>query len=429
MAASGGVPTPVTKVDPSRKDQHFWPQFLPDGRHFLYVVHSEDKMRSGLWVGSLDSLEFRRRLLEEEIPAIYGGAGYLLYSREGNIVARPFDLTRLEFSGPASTIASDREYADRFGAPVFVRASRETPGLAVHRLFGAFGRAIFSASATGTLAYSLFEPYEYQFTWFDRSGRPLGTIGEAGAFNTFDLSADGKHVVVARGKNDRLKLWLLDLERGTLTQTTFGDEFDMDPRWGPDGQSIAWTSTKDGVRRILQRRLDGQETEVVSRGLINDWSRDGQYLIYFWDGGRFALPLFGEQKKIPLFLRDQPQGGDQATFSTDGGLIAFNSAASGRSEVYVQKFPPAGDPQQISNGGMQPVWRDDGLELYFIGLDDVVYAVAVDVNKFKFGEPTPLFKAPVGALRSDIEQYATNDGKRFLFLKPVPTAGRVRSTS
>ncbi len=262
MPASGGAPVPVTKVYPSGKDQHLWPHFLPDGRHFLYVVHSDDKTRSGLYSGSLDSIEVNRRLLDVETPAIYGAPGYLLYSRDGSIVARPFDLTRLEFTGVASPIAYDREYVSRFGPPVFSTNRRGYPGMGgvTASLFGA---ATFSASDTGRLSYSLFEPYQYQFAWFDRGGNALGNVGEPGTFSTFDLSADGKRVVVARGKTDRVNLWLLDLERVAFTQVTFSDALEFDPRWGPDGRSIAWTSTKDGVRRIMQRTLDGQETEVI----------------------------------------------------------------------------------------------------------------------------------------------------------------------
>jgi eukaryotic-like serine/threonine-protein kinase len=377
IPASGGAPVPVTKVDPSGKDQHFWPHFLPDGRHFLYVVHSDEKTRSGLYVGSLDSIEVKRRLLDVETPAIYGAPGYLLYSRDGSIVAQPFDLTRLEFAGIASPIAYDREYASRFGPPVFLTTRRGYPGLGVLATYGVFGVAIFSASDTGRLSYSLFEPYQYQFAWFDRGGKPLGYVGEPGALSTFDLSADGKRVIVARGKANSVNLWRLDLERGAFTQVTFGDALELDPRWGPDGR-FAWTSTKDGVRRIMQRGLDGKETEVIRPGILHDWSPDGRYLIYVWDG-RFALPLFGERKKIPLFSGAQAKSGDQASFSRDGRLIAYSSQASGRFEVYVQVFPPAGEPQQVSvDGGVQPVWRQDGRELYYLGLDGSLFAVDVD---------------------------------------------------
>jgi len=424
IAASGGTPVAVTKIDQLGKDHHIWPQFLPDGRHFLYVIRSYDKTRSGLYLGSLDSTDVKRRLLDFDTPAIYREQGYLLYSRDGAIVAQRFDVTRLELSGEPTPVAYARDYATRFGPPQFLPASRSRPAFGLRFIIGIFGAAIFSASETGRLAYSLFEPYEYQFEWFDRSGKPLGIVGDPGIFYTFDLSEDGKRVIVARGKTNSVNLWLLDLERGPLSQVTFGDAIDLDPRWGPGGR-IAWDTTKDGVRQVMQGGLDGQKP--VSRkehGFLDDWSPDGRFLLYRADAGPpslFAVPLFGESSPIPL-----AQAGDESSFSKDGRLVACWSNETGRGEVYVQVFPPTGEKQQVSaHGGVQPVWGTDG-ELYYLGLDGMLNAVAVAVDgpRAKLGPTTPLFKPPIGPVRPDIEQYATIDGKRFLFLTPVPRQQR-----
>jgi len=420
VAASGGTAVPVTKLEQPGKDQHIWPQFLPDGRHFLYVIRSEDKARSGLYLGSLDSIEVKRRLRDDDIPAIYREPGYLLYARDGAIVAQRFDVTRLEVSGEATPIAYASEYAARFGPPRFLPSSRAFRGVGPQILLGMFGAAIFSASDTGILSYSLFEPYQHQFGWFDRSGKALGAVGVQGIYNSFDLSADGKRVILARGKNETVNLWELDLERGGFSQKTFGNAIELDPRWGPDGR-FAWTSTKDDVRRVVLRGLDGQETDGPNPGLAMDWSRDGRFLIYWWNG-LHALPLLDERKQ-PTRLTEF---GDQATVSKDGRLITYSSPESGRSEVYVQVFSSTGERQQASlDGGAQPVWREDGRELYYLGLDGMLFAVAVDDTKgLKLDLPRPLFRAPIGTLRTDIEQYATNDGKRFLFLTPVPRQPR-----
>jgi DNA-binding winged helix-turn-helix (wHTH) protein len=418
ISASGGTPVAVTRLDKPGKDQQIWPQFLPDGRHFLYVIRSDDKVRSGLYIGSLDSTDVKRRLLDVDTPAIYREPGYLLYSRDGAIVAQRFDVTRWQLFGEATPVAYAREYATRFGPPQFLPASRSPhPLLSQPFTIGIFGAAILSASETGRLAYSLFEPFQYQFAWFDRSGKALGTVGDPGVFNSFDLSADGKRVIVARGKGDSVNLWVLDLERQTFSQVTFGDAIDFDPRWGPDGR-IAWDSTTD-IRRVMKGGLDRQEP-VASKavGFLDDWSPDGRFLIYR-NGGRFALSLVGESTPVRL---SSDTLGDQSTVSKDGRLVAFWSAESGRGEVYVQVFSTTGDKQQVSpSGGVQPVWRDDGGELYYLGLDGMLYAVAValDGTRVKLGQPRVLFKAPIGTVRPDIEQYATNDGQRFLFLTPV----------
>ena len=286
-------------------------------------------------------------------------------------------------------------------------------------MIGIVGAAIFSASETGRLAYSLFEPYQYQFVWFDRSGKPLGTVGDPGVFYSFDLSEDGKRLIVARAKNNTVNLWLLDLERGPLSQVTFGDAIEFDPRWGP-GDRIAWDSTKDGVRQLMQGGLDGQKPIArKEHGFLDDWSADGRFLLYRADSGPdalFAVPLFGESSPIPLAA-----AGDEASFSKDGRLVACYSGESGRGEVYVQGFPPTSPKQQVSaNGGVQPVWGRDG-ELYYLGLDGMLYAVTVVVDgaRVKLGQPRVLFKTPIDTVRPDVEQYATTDGHRFLFLTPV----------
>jgi eukaryotic-like serine/threonine-protein kinase len=418
IPASGGTPVAVTKVDQPGRDQHIWPQFLPDGRHFLYVIRSDDKMRSGLYVGSLDLTEAKRRLSDIDTAAIYREPGYLLYSRDGAIVAQRFDVTRWQLFGEATPVAYAREYATRFGPPRFLPGARSPgPLFAVQFTIGIFGAAILSASETGRLAYSLFEPFQYQFAWFDRAEKQLGTVGDQGVFYTFDLSSDGKRVILGRGKSETVKLWLLDVERETFSPVTFGDAIDLDPRWGP-GDRIAWDSTTD-IRRVIMGSLDRQEpVEQKAIGFLDDWSPDGRYLVYRNDGGRFALPLFGESTPVRL-----PQaGGDQSTVSKDGRLITFQSGESGRIEVYVQVFSTAGDKRQVSrNGGVQPVWRDDGRELYYLDLDGMLYAVtvAIDGTRVKLGPHRLLFKAPIGAVRPDIEQYATTDGQRFLFLTPV----------
>lgn len=58
---------------------------------------------------------------------------------------------------------------------------------------------------------------------------------------------------------------------------------------------------------------------------------------------------------------------DQSRMSPDGRWVAYNSSESGRPEVYVVPFPPTGDRFQVSpHGGVQPIWRSDSRELFFL---------------------------------------------------------------
>jgi DNA-binding winged helix-turn-helix (wHTH) protein/Tol biopolymer transport system component len=422
VTASGGTPEVVTKIDPSRGElSHCCPNFLPDGRHFLYVVQSAEKKWSGLYVGSLDSTDVTR-LLDAESGAIYRPPGYLLYSRDGAIVAQPFDASRLELTGEVTPIAHDEEYQARLGAPQFSPAADPIPGMGLWFSIGLFGAAIFSASETGDLAYSLFEPPQYQFGWVDRDGKPLSDVGAPAPFITFDLSPDGKRLAAAKSRGRQLNLWVHDLDRIASSQIEFLPSRQLDPRWAPDGRRVASSSWReDGPLRILEIGLDGNETVVLEeQAFVDDWSNNGQYLLYR-GRGLLALPLFGDRK--PILVRPLAAGVsnfDQARFSPDARLIAYNSTESGRHEVYVVRFPPTGQHQQISlDGGVQPIWRSDGKELYYLGLDGNLFAVEIDEATIGAGTPRPLFRAPVGPVRSEVEQYATLDGTRFLVLKPI----------
>jgi serine/threonine protein kinase/Tol biopolymer transport system component len=427
VSASGGRPLPATKLDPSRQEiRHLWPHFLPDGRHFLYVVHSADNRWSGLYVGSLDAIE-PKRVLDIETAAVYA-SGHLLFSREGAIVAQPFDLARLELAGEVTQIAHDADYHSQIGPPRFSTSPYNVPGLGVSFMVGLLGAAVFSRSDTGLLAYSLFEPYQYQFGWVDRHGAPLGDVSSRGSFSSFDLSPDAKRLVVTRANIDRANLWLLDLDRNTGAQMTFGRSFEFDPRLEPNGPRVAFTVWRDdGLRQIVSVGLDGKATVVLENATVDHWSIDGRFLL-FRRGGIQALPLSGPPTPSVVHRPPAgvPQSIDQSRFSPDGRRVAYNSKESGKDEVFVTKFPATGERTQVSvDGGVQPMWRRDGRELYYLGLDGTMFAVEIkEGERIAAGAPRSLFQATVGAVNPSIEQYATVDGERFLILKPVDRTQR-----
>src|SRR6266851_913302 len=107
VSASGGEPVPITKLDLSRQENsHRWPHFLPDGRHFLFTARSSLKENTTIYVGSLDSAE-TRRLVAAQSNAAYADPGYLLYAREGSLLAHRFDAARLALEGePFPIVAS-----------------------------------------------------------------------------------------------------------------------------------------------------------------------------------------------------------------------------------------------------------------------------------------------------------------------------------
>jgi len=163
VAAAGGQPKPVTTLDPSRKEfSHRWPQFLPDGRHFLYLARSSQREHTAIYTAALDGKD-RKLVVAADSNAAYagppGGPGHLLFFREGSLMAQPFDPKKLETSG------------DPFPVAEAVGYSATLP------------LASFTVSETGVLVYdSSNRGGELRPTWFDRAGKQLESFGEPGNY-------------------------------------------------------------------------------------------------------------------------------------------------------------------------------------------------------------------------------------------------------
>jgi hypothetical protein len=120
---------------------------------------------------------------------------------------------------------------------------------------------------------------------------------------------------------------------------------------------------------------------------------------------------------------------DQARFSPDGQWIAYNAfesdtiARADQCQIFVSAYPPRGEPQRITaNGGVQPIWSEDGRELYY--LDPAGNLMALPVAQiaptFRAGPPRFLFKTGLKNVSWEVEDYAVADnGKRFLVKLPA----------
>ena len=412
VPADGGAPTAVTSLDPSRQETgHSFPFFLPDGNHFLYVVASRVDENKGIWVGSLDG-KVSRQLLATFSSSQYVPPGYLLFVRDGTLMAQRFDAAALELTGDALPIADRVQQAFLYGV----------------------GKASFSASDTGVLVFRTGAGYLSQLTWLDRSGRTQEPVGLPGAYVDLELSPDENHVAVElMDERTGRDIWLMDLLRGTSTRFTFEDARETFPLWGPDGSWLAFNTASGwqgtwGDYTHHRRRIGGTVDEALpiepgTARVLLDLSSDGRFLLYF-DGdaasesGLWSLPLFGERKPR-LFLKTTSLM--QARFSPDSRQVAYVSDESGRSEVYVENFPTPDSKRQISiNGGKQPRWRRDGKELFFIAADGKLMAVSIRGDAaLDFGTPTALFDARIGASFGDAggdrQQYDVSaDGQRFM---------------
>jgi eukaryotic-like serine/threonine-protein kinase len=397
----------VTTLDATHKEsRHYWPVVLPDNRHFLFVVASALPDVQGIWVASMDNPSDRHRLLSDlAMPAF--SAGHLFFVRGDTLMAQPFDPVRSALGAEA--------------VPVL--------GHVTHQANTGYGA--FSVAANGSvIALSQIRPW--RLTWYDRAGRSLGVFGRGGLYRSLSLSPDEQRVAVD-GDSDTVpgyQLFVIDHQRDTTTQLTVGESTGNFPTWSPDGRQLAFGSNRDGVYNIYLKQSSGagQETSLVKNDqnkFVMDWSRDGRFLLY---GERrpgtnrvdlWTLEMTG--KRTPtLYLRG---AGDQryGRFSPDGRWVAYQSDESSRPEVYVQSIPSGADKVQISvNGGMHPVWRADGTELYYLTQSGMLMAVPVKPGTdFRAGLPVPLFQTWQDSAQNEFA--VTRDG-RFIFPAPEDNA-------
>jgi serine/threonine protein kinase len=413
ISAQGGTPSQVTTLDASRHEvAHLWPYFLPDGKHFLYTAMSYQRRESEIYVGSLDSVE-RKRLVTARSNAAYapgpnGRTGRVLYARESTLMAQEFDPNRLVLAGEPAAVTENVEY------------------------FGDLNVANFSVSHTGALIFrgASVSP-TVQLTWFDRTGRRMGSVGGPSRYLTTRLSPDERSVAVTQelsqaGSSD---IWILDLARGSASPFTFGPVSASAPVWSPDGRRIVFSSSGDGFGNLYQKATDGsagEEASVKSNAykMAFDWSRDGRFILFgslMATGDLWILPLFGDRHPFPLIETEFNEW--MGRFSPDGKVIAYQSDESGSNQIYVRSLPnmaekPLGSGRwQVSNGGgIEPTWRRDGKELFYIAGDGKLMSIEVKSTvPLAVGQPRPLFDTHITGWSAGSDDYSvTADGKRFL---------------
>jgi serine/threonine protein kinase/Tol biopolymer transport system component len=321
VSTAGGVPEPATKFTASDlSDSERYPDFLPDGRHYLYL--EDGAGNTGIYAGSMDGTA-PARLLPDISNAVYVPPtpprinGYLLFRREGSLMAQPFDAGRIRLEGEIFPVA-------------------EQVGIAVNTGLGAF-----SASNNGELAFRTGGTAgNREFTWMDRAGKRLATVTKPGIFRSGALSPDEKRLAfaISNESGDLTDLWLQDLERGVISRFTFEEGASYSPVWSRDGSRIVFAHRDAGaLYAIYQRAAIGTgKAELILRTAVNtstwDWSPDGKYILYsdYQDKTKYdlwLLPLEGDHKPIPYL--QTPFSELRGQFSPDGRWMAYVSDESG----------------------------------------------------------------------------------------------------
>jgi eukaryotic-like serine/threonine-protein kinase len=402
----GGQPVVVTKA---KKAGVYaggrWPYFLPDGRHFLYVGMEGDDPRGKVYAASLDAPD-AKLIVEENSEAAYA-SGYIFFTKDGNLVAQPFDPDHLTLSGNPVPVAPKVEYYD--------------------------GKSLgnFSVSQNGVLVYRSAYSTPSRLIWLDRTGKQVATLGDPGNYGIARLSPDGRTVVISRADaadSSMNDLWLLEVQRGIFSRLTFHPGLGHSATWSPDGSRLAIATLGSKVQIML---ANGSGTPVTASedlvSAVRDWSPDGHTILIQQQNSStgfdvMSLEVTGGPQALKPVLNSQFDEG-MPRLSPDGRWLAYISNESGRGEVYVVPFPGRSGRWQISSNGagtggmvaMSLTWSRDGKQLYFRDLTGALMVVDVQVQgtEFHSGLPRQIFTAPGGARPID----TAPDGRILVMLQ------------
>jgi serine/threonine-protein kinase len=376
VRASGGEPEKLipTKDHPNEEQGDYcWPHHLADGKAILFtIIKSPQDMRIALL-----NLETRKEqvLIDKGTKPHYIPTGHLVYSWENDILAARFDIAHFKVIGPSIPITQD------VLAPLW------------------YGQALFSVSETGTLAY-VPETTAGSMTlaWMEQSGKMEPLPLQPARYGCPRISPDGKRILFTR-LDRKNKIWIYDLERQTLRRLMDEDGDEWLPVWTPDGERVAFNSTRQGSvqGRMYWKSVEGDEpperlVEEENWPCPHSFSPDGKLLAFRMISEEtgydiWMLPMDG--KKKPWAYLQTKAFESWPKFSPNGKWISYVSDESGQLEVYVRPSQPSiRIHQQVSNdGGQEPLWSPDGREVYYMKQNKIVAVPFQGEPSLKVGKP------------------------------------------
>jgi len=402
VAANGGVPQIVTRVDPAHGElSHADPQFLPHQR-ILFTIAGVGPETTGMYATSLED-PAKRIKVSDNPGALYAsdsqGTDYLLWQRGGTLIAQPFDATALKIVGEPRVIATETDDT----------------------------RLIMSVCRNGVLVYAPTRGLS-QFTWVDRAGNVLTPVGEPGRTFMFRLSPDDRQIALQPLRD--ADLLVLDSARGLPRHLTSGPSAPRThPIWSPDGRTIAFGRLRGTIHRKPASGTGDEElvTDSPNRALPTDWSGDGRWIMAYAadQNGKYDLWVVPVTPDGKLRQDDKPRPYVRTPFNEQFGRfspgpnprwIAYQSDESGQEQVYLDAFPVPRNKIPVSSaGGSFPQWRADGRELYYLSPDFKLMAVSVKETGDGIEPSLPRELFTVATPANLVSPYEiSRDGQRFL---------------
>ena len=402
VSAHGGAVDRVTELSSGTGPDHRWPQFLPDGRRFLFSSTLGTPETNGIYVASLDRTP-PVRLVASDGPGRFAAPDVLLTVRQGALQAYSFD--------PAAAVV------------------RGEPTIIAQGFAGASALGGFATSDTGVLAYRAGTAQRRQLTWVDRRGAVQRAIGEPQSdfIAAPELSADEQSVAVFLQRTGDNDIWVIELARNLAHRITDGQPADAHPLWDPDGGHVVFYSRRFGGGGPARQALHGGKAEPLfargESGMPMSWTYDRQHLLLRRGGAGTGSDLVAVTTSGPwreVIVTQSPYDEPEGQFSPDAKWVAMVSTESGRPEVWVQSFPDARARVQVStSGGTQVRWSRDGREIFYVAPDGKMMAVSI-----AFSGGSPQVAAPVALFQTHLAtgtnvlgnkpQYAVARDGRFL---------------
>ena len=401
----GANATAATSLLPGQVSQ-MWVQFLPDGKHFIYLARTSlttDDPQAKVYAQSRDG-GAPIELLTSQSRAI-AAPGYLLFAQRQNLFAQRMDWKRLRKIGEPLLLAHNVA-----ASPAYL------------------GTSEFTASQNGVLIYGTAEGSSFdRLNWYARDGSKIGSLDPVIDYQQFTLSPDGTHLALnSFHQHATGSLWLIDIASNTTTPLTNDPHAQSDPVCSPDSRYVAFNLLPNGGTDppfLIQKiELGNQQPELIygddQRHWVEDWSPNGRFLLTHDTKTLSIVPVTGNGHPEALYSSSFLK--DEFHLSPDGQLIAYGENRSGKWEIFVAPFPSFQYIQQVSvSGGAQPRWRGDGRELFFIDYQGRMMSATVERGSPpKIGVPRKLFDT--GLIPDPtVNQYAvTRDGLKFLVLEP-----------